>query len=84
MEDTRLKRIETAMQSAATEKRIFHLWWHPEDFAEYPERNVDFLRMVLQLFDWMRREHGMISLSMEDCADVHRLASAAVCDGVMQ
>jgi peptidoglycan/xylan/chitin deacetylase (PgdA/CDA1 family) len=84
LEDTRLKRIETAMQSAATEKRIFHLWWHPEDFAEYPERNVDFLRMVLQLFDWMRREHGMISLSMEDCADVHRLASAAVCDGVMQ
>ncbi len=32
LEDTRLKRIESAMRSAAEGNRIFHLWWHPEDF----------------------------------------------------
>ena len=37
LEGARLERIADAMKSAATEKRIFHLWWHPEDFAIHPD-----------------------------------------------
>jgi peptidoglycan/xylan/chitin deacetylase (PgdA/CDA1 family) len=76
LESTRLKRIANAMKSAAREKRIFHLWWHPEDFANHPARNVDFLRQVLGVFDQCRREDGMTSLSMGDVS-----AAKAIEDG---
>jgi peptidoglycan/xylan/chitin deacetylase (PgdA/CDA1 family) len=66
LESLRLNRIATAMKSAATEGRIFHLWWHPEDFASHPDRNIEFLRKVLNVFDKFRRIDGMESLSMGD------------------
>jgi peptidoglycan/xylan/chitin deacetylase (PgdA/CDA1 family) len=66
LENTRLRRITNAMTSAAQERRIFHLWWHPEDFGQEPERNLDFLNKVLTVFGHHRREYGMTSLSMGD------------------
>jgi hypothetical protein len=42
------------------------LWWHPEDFAGYPDRNLDFLHRVLDAFDRCHRAYGMVSLSMGD------------------
>jgi peptidoglycan/xylan/chitin deacetylase (PgdA/CDA1 family) len=66
LESMRLHRIATAMKSAAREGRIFHLWWHPEDFAGHPDRNIDFLHRVLNMFDKCRNEDGMASLSMGD------------------
>jgi peptidoglycan/xylan/chitin deacetylase (PgdA/CDA1 family) len=68
LEGARLQRIAAAMRSAALEKRIFHLWWHPEDFAGDPPRNLAFLAQVLRIFDTLRREHNMLSLSMSDVA----------------
>jgi peptidoglycan/xylan/chitin deacetylase (PgdA/CDA1 family) len=70
LEGMRLKRIAAAMRSASREKRIFHLWWHPEDFALHPERNLNFLHQVLGVFDQCRRDYGMVSLSMGDVAAV--------------
>jgi peptidoglycan/xylan/chitin deacetylase (PgdA/CDA1 family) len=64
LEGLRLRRIAEAMKAAARRKRIFHLWWHPEDFANHPDRNVDFLQRVMQTFGELRREYGMVSLSM--------------------
>jgi peptidoglycan/xylan/chitin deacetylase (PgdA/CDA1 family) len=66
LESARLQRIAAAMRSATLEKRIFHLWWHPEDFAGNPARNLDFLSQVLRIFDGLRRQHDMRSLSMSD------------------
>ena len=83
LENARLQRIASAMKSAAREKRIFHLWWHPEDFAKFPAQNLDFLDRVLQIFGECRREFGMLSLSMGDVSD--RLVKAApVSCGVSQ
>ena len=79
LEGVRLKRIANAMRQAAIEKRIFHLWWHPEDFADYPERNLEFLHRVLNTFDDCRRECGMLSLSMGDVTSVGREMPAALC-----
>jgi hypothetical protein len=78
LEGARLKRIAGAMKQAAAEKRIFHLWWHPEDFAGCPERNLDFLHQVLGVFDRCRRDYGMVSLSM---GDVSEAAQARVTSG---
>jgi peptidoglycan/xylan/chitin deacetylase (PgdA/CDA1 family) len=79
LEGARLQRIADAMKQAAREKRIFHLWWHPEDFAAHPERNLEFLHRVLNSFDGCRREFGMLSLCMGEVKGVTRKAQAAIC-----
>ena len=81
LETVRLKRIATAMKSAAREKRIFHLWWHPEDFAGYPDRNIDFLHRVLNVFDKCRREDGMASFSMGDVGQMSEQSATAQFNG---
>jgi len=82
LETARLKRIEAAMKSAAANQRIFHLWWHPEDFAGHPKRNIDFLERVLRVFDDCRSGFGMSSLAMGDVGEAQREASLAVSCGV--
>jgi peptidoglycan/xylan/chitin deacetylase (PgdA/CDA1 family) len=82
LEGMRLKRIAQAMKQAAREKRIFHLWWHPEDFASYPGRNLEFLHRVLQTFEECRRECGMLSLSMGDVTGVGQESVTAMCGAV--
>ena len=54
--------------SLAMRGEIFHLWWHPEDFGRNSERNLQFLRRVLAGFESLRREFGMLSLSMREAA----------------
>jgi peptidoglycan/xylan/chitin deacetylase (PgdA/CDA1 family) len=70
LDGMRLRRIAGAMKSAAKDKRIFHLWWHPEDFASHPQRNLEFLRQVLDVFDECHRNFAMASLSMGDVGTV--------------
>jgi peptidoglycan/xylan/chitin deacetylase (PgdA/CDA1 family) len=60
------RRIDLAMKHAAEHGEIFHLWWHPEDFAHYGDENLQFLRSVLKSFSDYRARYGMTSLSMEE------------------
>jgi peptidoglycan/xylan/chitin deacetylase (PgdA/CDA1 family) len=59
-----LQRIEDALEHAAVNREIFHLWWHPEEFALNLEQNLRVLRRVLEKFAQCRAEYGMRSLSM--------------------
>lgn len=75
LEERRFRRIANAMDWAARRGELFHLWWHPEDFAPECERNLDFLRRILDFFSQCRRTFGMLSLSMSEVAAA---ANAAV------
>ncbi len=66
MEELRLRRIADAVFSAAARGEIFHLWWHPEDFAINSDANLAFLRRILTYYDACRRQFGMLSLSMSE------------------
>jgi len=66
LEPCLLRRIRKAMMQAAEHGEIFHLWWHPEDFAGNNDQNLRVLRLVLEMFDNYRAQCGMISLSMAD------------------
>jgi hypothetical protein len=68
LESLRHRRIAVAMQSAAERGELFHLWWHPEDFAGDCDSNLRFLRRVLADYDRCRRQSGMLSLSMSEAA----------------
>lgn len=60
------RRIAKAMRAAAMRGELFHLWWHPEDFARDCESNLRFLRRVLAFYHRCREEFGMLSLSMRE------------------
>jgi hypothetical protein len=68
------------MEQAALHGEIFHLWWHPEDFAYDCDLNLRFLRSILLAFEDLRSRFDMRSVSM---AEALALSHAKVADGVL-
>lgn len=68
LEFLRLRRIVSAMESAARRGEVFHLWWHPENFGLHQEENLAFLDKVLEAFTKLRADHGMRSLTLAEAA----------------
>ena len=64
----RLARITSAMETAARRKTVFHLWWHPHNFGVGTERNLAFLRAILDCFRLLQDRHGMRSATMAEIA----------------
>jgi peptidoglycan/xylan/chitin deacetylase (PgdA/CDA1 family) len=61
-------RIVGQMRASARSGRLFHLWWHPEDFVTGGNANIGVLRQVLDAFSELRAENLMTSLSMAEVA----------------
>jgi peptidoglycan/xylan/chitin deacetylase (PgdA/CDA1 family) len=76
LEPLLVRRITEAMEYAAEHAEVFHLWWHPEDFASHLNRNLQTLRCLLEGFAEFRSRHGMVSLSMADLVEQSQLLSA--------
>lgn len=70
LEAARLRRIASGIRAAARSHSIYHLWWHPHNFGIHTERNLSFLRDVLEVFSACRARHGMRSLSMMEVAAI--------------
>jgi hypothetical protein len=71
LDDFRLRRIEKAMENAATTGGTFHLWWHPENFGKNIPENMAVLTKVLDCFEALRHKHGMRSSAMRDVGRTH-------------
>ena len=65
-EKQRLKRITKAMDYAALNNQVFHLWWHPHNFGDNMEENFSFLEGVLKHFSSLSKEKNFKSVSMQD------------------
>jgi peptidoglycan/xylan/chitin deacetylase (PgdA/CDA1 family) len=61
-------RIVGQMRASARSGRLFHLWWHPEDFVTGGNANIGVLRQILDAFAELRTENLMTSLSMAEAA----------------
>lgn len=70
-ENLRISRVNQAMEKAAQQRKILHLWWHPCDFGAYSKENLDGLGQILRGFKKCSEEYGMASLNM---AGVARMA----------
>ena len=66
LEPLRLRRLVAGMRDAARRGRVFHLWWHPHNFAGHPTESFALLGRLLDEFDTLARLEGMRSLSMRD------------------
>jgi len=68
LEAVKMKRIVAGMRDAARRRRIFHLWWHPHNFAPHPRESFAQLGHLLDEFDHLAEQEGMRSMSMRDIA----------------
>ena len=65
----RLRRLKQELRSAAELKECYHLWWHPENFGEHPDRNMESLRILLQHYKKCKEKYGMKSWNMGEYAE---------------
>jgi Polysaccharide deacetylase len=78
-----LHRIKQGMKLAALTGRVYHIWFHPEDFGLYPNENLALFAQVLKYYAQLRDQYGMRSLSMagvlETMSQSNSLASPSPC-----
>jgi peptidoglycan/xylan/chitin deacetylase (PgdA/CDA1 family) len=64
----RLRRLMQEIKTAAKRKECFHLWWHPENFGDYPEQNMESLKILLKEYNRLQNKYGMTSWNMGEFA----------------
>lgn len=64
----RVNRLMQEMKQAAVHNECYHLWWHPENFGDHPDKNMKGLEKLLQQYRKCSEQYGMISWNMGDYA----------------
>ena len=48
---------------------VYHLWWHPHNFGNYPVESMEGSVRILDGFKRCQTKYGMRSLNMGEIAD---------------
>jgi len=70
-----LNRIYEGLNYAAENGHLYHLWFHPEDFAGNLDRKIEILNRVLEHYSKLRVSRQMKSLNMGELAQDLLLAA---------
>ncbi len=62
----KINRIKSEMTTAARRQEIYHLWWHPHNFAHHPEQNLMELQEILSHFKKCQERYGFQSKNMAE------------------
>jgi hypothetical protein len=65
----KLSRILSEMEDAARSGEVYHLWWHPHNFGNYPQENMVDLIKILKHFQYLRDRYDMESCSMGELTE---------------
>jgi peptidoglycan/xylan/chitin deacetylase (PgdA/CDA1 family) len=60
----RMQRAKGEMAHAAEKNEVYHIWWHPHNFAHDPDGALKELEKFLAYFENLRDRYGMQSHSM--------------------
>lgn len=63
-----LQRVAAEMRAAAKDGRVYHIWWHPENYGLNQDSGLAFLRSVFEVAAECKSSYGMQFLSMADVA----------------
>lgn len=66
----KLERVKNELATAAREGSVYHLWWHPHNHGTNPEESLECLKHILEHFQMLRRQYGMISKNMKNLAEM--------------
>ena len=64
----RINRINNEIKAAAKNNECYHLWWHPENFGTFADKNIESLRRILKTFEYCRERYNMKSWNMGEYA----------------
>lgn len=69
LETLRLKRVLSSMTYAAQRGLVYHLWWHPYNFANDEDANMAAFQQIIEHFKRLQKQYGMVSTSMEELCE---------------
>jgi len=75
----RLRRILSSMTFAAQNHLMFHLWWHPHNFGKNTDRNISFLRAILDHYKMLEEKFEFRSATMAEVAERVLASSVTRC-----
>lgn len=64
-------RIKNEMSYAAKNNLCYHLWWHPHNFGDNPQKAIIELRIILLHYQFLREKYDMKSLNMINTANYY-------------
>lgn len=67
----KLYQIKKELTSAAKNKEIYHLWWHPHNFGNNPVESLKDLSVILSHFQRCRELYGFESVNMQELGNLH-------------
>lgn len=70
----RLRRVLREMTVAAKSRLCYHLWWHPHNFGDNPEKSMDDLRTIVNHFKKLEKKYGMVSMGMLEIHDLLQIS----------
>lgn len=62
----KIRRIVNEMEEAARSKEVYHLWWHPHNFGNYPQESMEGLNRILKHYQHLKEKYGMESCTMAE------------------
>ena len=62
----KLRRVTREMEKAAINNEIYHLWWHPHNFGNSPEKNLQDLIIILEVYKELNSKYNFLSLTMDE------------------
>jgi len=68
----RIVRIKKEMSHAAKHGHLYHLWWHPHNFAGDSKLSLKELESILQHYNSLKSRYGMISMSMKEVTQYYK------------
>jgi len=69
LEPLRLQRLKSEMSFAAANKKLYHLWWHPHNFGKHLDKNMAFLKKILEHYLLLNEKYSFPSLNMSEVAN---------------
>jgi peptidoglycan/xylan/chitin deacetylase (PgdA/CDA1 family) len=62
----KITKIKSEMTRAAEQGEVYHLWWHPHNFGNFPEESLRGLEQILEHYEFCQTRWRMRSLNMEE------------------
>lgn len=62
----KMGRIKSEMIHAAKKHEIYHLWWHPHNFGDQPERSLSDLKEILGYYKTCKENYHFQSATMAE------------------
>jgi peptidoglycan/xylan/chitin deacetylase (PgdA/CDA1 family) len=70
IERLKLRRIKKGMTEAAKTGKLYHLWWHPHNFASNSDQNLKTFEAVLQHYSELKSKYGFESKTMGEVGEL--------------